>query len=398
MTLRSLPTGGNPIGLRNIFKSLRIHNQSCQVFPNLFPGKIIFEVSSGSAALRLALEAMKRVSSRKEVILPGYTCPSLLTAVIYAQLKPILCDLAAHTFHLDLKALGRKVSRQTLAIMPVHLYGLSEEIREIKTIAEKQDVFVLEDSAQAYGTLIENGDGLKTGDVGDLAVFSFGRGKPFSLLSGGVVVVNNPSLHDSLADAYARLPQSSSKLGFALDTAKLFAYSLLFHPRLFWIPQALPFLHIGETIFTLESDYGPMPALTKKLGHTMLAEFNSIIAYRRSLSFQYADYLKDLKNHFAFLPLSLARINLLRFPLIFRDRHKRDRCLAALKKSGLGASESYPCPLNKMAGTRPFLNPNENLPNARHIAARVLTLPLHQHVRSDDIRKIGDILGCHLSS
>jgi dTDP-4-amino-4,6-dideoxygalactose transaminase len=397
MILRSLPTGGNPIGLKNILKCLCIHNQSDQVFPSLFPGKIIFEVSSGSAALRLALEAMKRVSSRKEVILPGYTCPSLLTAVINAELKPVLCDLAPGSFNFDLKALRHKVGSKTLAIIPVHLYGLGEQIIPIKKIAENQNAFVLEDSAQALGTVIEKSKGLRTGDVGDLAVFSFGRGKPFSLLSGGVVVANNPALHASLADTYARLPKSVSKLDAALGTAKLITYSLLFHPRLFWIPQALPFLHIGETIFTLESDYGPMPLTAKKLGHIMSAEFNSIIAYRRSLSLQYACYLNDLKNHFAFIPLSLARINLLRFPLIFKDRHQRDICLSALKKSGLGASESYPCPLNKMAGTQPFLDPQEILPNARDTAAKVLTLPLHQHVRSDDIIKICNIIKDHIS-
>lgn len=395
--MRSLPTGGNPIRLKNIFKALCIARHSDQVFQHLFPDKVIFEVSSGSAALRLALEALKRISSRKEVILPGYTCPSLLTAVINAQLKPILCDLAPHSFRLDLQALRRKVSLQTLAIMPVHLYGLSEEIRQIREIAENQNVFVLEDSAQAYGTLIEKGRGLKTGDVGDLAVFSFGRGKPFSLLSGGIVVVNNPALHDSLADTYSHLPQSLSKLDTARDTAKLFTYSFLFHPRLFWIPQVLPFLHIGETIFTLEADYGPMPPLARKLGHTMLAEFNSIIADRQSLSFQYADYLKDLKDHFMFIPLSLARINLLRFPLIFKDRHKRDICLSALKKAGLGASESYPCALNKMKGTHPFLDPDENLSNADDTATKVLTLPIHQHVRSDDITSICNIINDNLS-
>jgi dTDP-4-amino-4,6-dideoxygalactose transaminase len=397
MTLRSLPTGGNPIGIEKIFKSLRIIDHNTQVFQNLFPGKVIFEVSSGSAALRLGLEAIRRVSSRKEVIMPGYTCPSLLTAVINAELEPVLCDLAPDSFKFDLQALSRKIGLKTLAIIPVHLYGLCEQIIPIKKIAEYHNVFVLEDSAQAFGTEIENSGGLKTGDVGDIAVFSFGRGKPFSLLSGAAVIVNNPALHDSLSDAYARLPQSLSKRDAAFDTAKLITYSLLFHPRLFWIPQKLPFLHIGETIFTLESDYGRMSNLTKKIGHTMLPNLDSIIAYRRSLSYKYIDFLTNLKDFFSFIPRSSTRINLLRFPLIFRDHHKRNTVLSALKKAGLGASESYPCALNKMKGTHPFLDPNEKLPNANDTAAKVLTLPLHQYVRFDDIYKICNIIDNHLS-
>lgn len=397
MNLRALPTGGNPVRLFDVIASLVPQEESTRFFDELFPGKVIFEVSSGSSALKLSLDAMKSQSSRTEVILPGYTCPSVLAAVINAGLKPVLCDLSPDSFFLNLNDLAQKAGTQTLAVVGVHLYGLTEDIAGIKEITKQKGIFILEDSAQAVFNAKQEGNAIPIQNQGDLCIYSFGRGKPFSLLSGGVVVINNQMLFENTKSLYKSIPEPSFG-SRAIEPIKLMAYSALFHPRLFWIPQALPFLHIGETIFTLDMDHEKMLPLSKRLGRIMLKDINSILANRQSVAFQYAERLKDCKGQFAFFPPFQHRINLLRFPFIFEDSRKRDLCLAELSHRGLGASGGYPCPLNRMEGAKRYFSLDHKLPNADQTARRVMTLPLHRYVNSQDIEMISSIISTKLLS
>jgi dTDP-4-amino-4,6-dideoxygalactose transaminase len=390
MTLRSLPTGGNPIPPRAAFNALWPSATEWDFLSRLFPGKQAFPVGSGSAGLRLALEAMKACSERREVILPGYTCPSVLATVINAGLIPVLCDLAPNSFQLSLSDLKRKTGPRTLAVIVVHLYGLPDRIASIREITDLQNAWVVEDAAQALGSAIDGSGRFQTGDLGDLAVFSFGQGKPFSLLSGGAVIANNPDLTNALSKISDTLPQTSGPAK-AVQAIKLGAYSFLFHPRLFWIPQSLPFLHIGETVFRFDLNYTKMQPLTFRLGQLMIDQVKSFRVFREHLANLYINQLKDIAHRFAFFPSQDPQVHLLRFPLIFKSHRERAACLAALSKARLGASRSYPYPLDEFKPAQGYLSNKDRLINARDTARKVMTLPLHMYVRKGDISIIGKI-------
>jgi dTDP-4-amino-4,6-dideoxygalactose transaminase len=107
----------------------------------------------------------------------------------------------------------------------------------------------------------------------------------------------------------------------------------------------------------------------------------------------YMKKLEGLKQEFVFFPeFDGEDIALLRFPLILKNEEKRDCTLAELKKRGLGATGMYPLSLNEQNGVTPYLPGHESYPHAKFISQRILTLPLHEHVRIEDINLICEII------
>jgi dTDP-4-amino-4,6-dideoxygalactose transaminase len=104
--------------------------------------------------------------------------------------------------------------------------------------------------------------------------------------------------------------------------------------------------------------------------------------------------LKPYSEGLAFIPDSRGAddVALLRFPIVFREDEKRDLVLSALLRQGLGATGSFPVPLNELEGAAPHINsPQSGFPNAKVISQRILTLPLHRYVKRDDIAAMGRI-------
>jgi dTDP-4-amino-4,6-dideoxygalactose transaminase len=108
--------------------------------------------------------------------------------------------------------------------------------------------------------------------------------------------------------------------------------------------------------------------------------------------------LETLRQEFVLLPESSDnRIALLRYPLILKSKEKRDRILEELKRRGLGATGSYPVPLNEQPGAAVYFDGKESYPNAKYVSERILTLPLHEHVKGSDIENMIEIINKELS-
>ncbi len=349
----------------------------CREFPNSLLTR------SGTAALTLALRALGKVRQGSEVILPAYTCPSVAAAVIKAGLRPVLCDMRPESFRMDPSWLEARIGDDTLAVIPVHLFGIPEDLRAIRELAASKEIAVVEDATQAFGNTI---DGDPVGTIGDIGVFSFGRGKPLNLMTGGALVVNHAELLDAIERPDAAPPGVSYKL-------LLLLYSIFFKPRLFWIPAGLPGLRLGDTYFTLDIDLsGPDPAMIR-IGNELHTAWEGIRANRVALAKLYRDALTGVES--CVLPGS-GRDDpgtaLLRFPILAADRRERDRILYTAKKEGLGATGMYPVALNELAGLSDYFPKDESYPEARRIAERLITLPLHEYVTERDIARIRRIV------
>ena len=355
-----------------------------------YPPGSVFAVSSGTAALTVSLLILKTVSEKKEVVLPAYSCPSLVAAVVTAGLKPVLCDLQQSTLVLDLKHLETVVGPNTLAVIAVHLFGVSENVSELKKMGSEKGFFILEDAAQSFGNHC-HALNKPYGTIGDLGVISFGRGKPLSLLHGGAVIVNHQGLIGNAQDVLATLPVPRG-LGFLLpQTALLLLYSIFFHPRTHWIPRSMPFLKLGETHYI---DGFPIEKIfpgVMNFGEAVFRRFSEIRATRKKLTGQYMEALSNHSDHFfwGFDKESRDDIALIRFPILFREAALRDRVLSALERRGLGASGSFPVPLNELSGAAIHfsLNPR-NYPHAKEISQKILTLPLHEFVGRREVEEI----------
>ena len=152
-------------------------------------------VANGLDALRLIIRAYKEMGmmhSADEVIVPSNTYIASLLAISENNLVPVLVEPQINTYLLDPSKIEDKITKKTKAIMPVHLYGQTCQMDEIKTIANKYNLKVIEDSAQSHGAYYKE---KRSGNLGDASGFSFYPGKNLGALGdGGAVTTNDEEL------------------------------------------------------------------------------------------------------------------------------------------------------------------------------------------------------------
>ena len=152
-------------------------------------------VGNGLEALHMVLRAYE-IGEGDEVIVPANTFIATWLAVSYAGAKPMPVEPARHTYNLDPNLLEAAITPKTKAIMPVHLYGQPADMDPIILIAEKYNLKVIEDAAQAHGALYK---GRKSGGLGDAGAFSFYPGKNLGALGdAGAVVTNDDKLAEKI--------------------------------------------------------------------------------------------------------------------------------------------------------------------------------------------------------
>jgi len=146
-------------------------------------------VNNGTSALHLALLAAG-IGPGDEVISVAFTFVASVAAIHYTGAKPVLIDIDADTYTIDVKAIEAAITPRTKAILPVHLYGQPADMDPILRVAKKHGLVVIEDAAQAHGAEYK---GRRAGGIGDLGCFSFYPGKNLGAYGeGGMVVTANP--------------------------------------------------------------------------------------------------------------------------------------------------------------------------------------------------------------
>ncbi|GAA5093727.1 DegT/DnrJ/EryC1/StrS family aminotransferase [Wohlfahrtiimonas larvae] len=161
--------------------------------------KYAIGVANGLDALILTLRAWKELGKLQEgdeVIVPSNTYIASILAITANNLTPILVEPDVNSFNIDPERIKQAITNKTKVILPVHLYGQLANMPEIMAIAKKNNLLVLEDSAQSHGASI---DGKKAGNWGDASGFSFYPGKNLGALGdAGAVTTNDPELAEML--------------------------------------------------------------------------------------------------------------------------------------------------------------------------------------------------------
>lgn len=145
-------------------------------------------VNNGTSALHCALAALG-IGEGDEVIVPANTYIASAWGVTYTGATPVFVDCTADTWEIDPSKIEEKITSKTKAILGVHLYGQPFDFGAVKKIADKYNLYVVEDCAQAHGAKFE---GKMVGTLGDLGCFSFYPGKNlYAFGEGGAVSTNN---------------------------------------------------------------------------------------------------------------------------------------------------------------------------------------------------------------
>ncbi|MBN2126851.1 MAG: DegT/DnrJ/EryC1/StrS family aminotransferase [Candidatus Diapherotrites archaeon] len=169
---------------------------------------------NGTIAIHLALEALG-IGKGDEVIIPSFTMIGTSNAVIYSQAKPVLIDSEPETWNIDVNKIEEKITKKTKAIMPVHTYGHPVDMKPLLEIAEKHDLKVIEDAAEAHGAEYK---GKRIGSLSDVACFSFYANKIITTGEGGMLTTNNEEIAEKAKllrnHAFGKLRFVHEELGF----------------------------------------------------------------------------------------------------------------------------------------------------------------------------------------
>ncbi|MFO7900226.1 MAG: DegT/DnrJ/EryC1/StrS family aminotransferase [Planctomycetota bacterium] len=147
-------------------------------------------VSSGTAALFLALEA-HGIGPGDEVITTPMTFIATPNAVLHNGARPVFVDVEKSTGNLNAERIEAAITPKTRAILPVHLYGQMCDMKAIRSIADRHGLFVIEDAAHALEAVR---DGVRVGEMGDAACFSFYATKNITCGEGGAVGTDDPAV------------------------------------------------------------------------------------------------------------------------------------------------------------------------------------------------------------
>ena len=151
-------------------------------------------VNSGTSALHAALLSAD-IGQGDEVLLPSFTFVATANSIMATGAKPVFVDINKHDYTIDIPDLRSKITKNSKAIIPVHLYGHPCDMSEIVELAEKRSVNVIEDACQSLGSTYYN---KQTGTLGIMGCFSFYASKVLTSGEGGAVVTNDDSVAEKI--------------------------------------------------------------------------------------------------------------------------------------------------------------------------------------------------------
>ncbi len=302
--------------------------------------------SSGTDALLLALMSLD-IGPGDEVLCPSFTFFATAGSITRTGATPVFVDSHADTFNLNAEDAAAKVTKQTKAIIPVHLFGQSADMTAIGQLAQTHSLHIIEDAAQAQGAKWE---GIPVGGMGDFGAFSFYPTKNLGALGdAGLLTTSN----DALAER-ARLLRGHG---------------------------AQPKYHheaIGGN-FRLDE----LQAALLRVKQVKLDEW---IALRTGNAAQYQSLLAGVPE--ITLPASAPGHTWNQFTLRLPDRERRDGLATHLRDAGIGSEIYYPEALHQQPCFAQL--PAADCPVAEQLAEQVLSLPVYPEMTEAQVAEVAD--------
>lgn len=342
-----------------------LHGKFTQSFEKAFAAycevKYCVGVANGLDALTLIFLAKKDLEKwedHDEVILPAHSFVASAQAVVLSGLRPVFVDIDEKDFLLDVSLIEDKITSRTRAIMPVHLYGKCCDMVEIGRIAEKYNLFILEDAAQAHGAFYEKKEGhlssstsKRVGSWGGAAAFSFYPGKNLGALGDGGAVVS----HDE-------------KL---INRVRILAN--------YGAPQKYAHDYLGRN--------SRLDELQAAFLLTKLKFLDKDNQRRQQIALR---YITEIKNPSIILPYSAekeaSRQSVFHiFPILCQER---ELLQSYLHERGIFTQIHYPLPLHRQRCLLPYVRSRGSFPNAEKTALQEVSLPIGAVMEEDEVEYV----------
>ncbi len=298
-------------------------------------------VSNGTVALHLALLTLG-IGPGDEVLVPTFTYIASVNSITYTGAKPVFVDSELDTWQIDPDDIKKKITPRSKAIMPVHLYGHPCDMDSICKIAKENDLFIIEDCAEAFGTKYK---GRFAGTFGDIACFSFFGNKTITTGEGGMISTNDKQLFEHAVHIKGQ--------GLASQ-------------REYWHDV------IGYNY--------RMTNICAAIGLAQLEIANDIIFRKRQIATWYFKYLADLPIKFQKESKDTFHTYWM-FTILVESTDCRYKIREHLKKAGIETRPTF-FPIHSMPI---YLFDNGKFPVAEDIAYRGINLPSYPDLTEQDI-------------
>ena len=306
-------------------------------------------VNSGTDALHMAMRAIG-VGPQDEVIVPAFTFIATVLAVSYTGAKPVMVDVQDSTYNMDPKKFEESITKNTKAVIVVHLYGQPADMDEILSIAKKHNIAVVEDACQAHGTSYK---GKKVGSIGDLGCFSFYPTKSLGAFGdGGMVTTDNKEIYE--------------KILMLRDYGRTDRYNHAFKG------------------YNTRLDTVQAVILSAKLKR--LDSWNSMRAKMADLYIKLLDDKKEI-----IVPVTKEdRIHI--YQTFVVRVPNRDKILDAMKEKGVGVLIHYPIPLHLQEAYKDLGYKNGDFSISEEVGNSILSLPMFPHISEEQVKYVATTL------
>ncbi|MAF85436.1 MAG: aminotransferase DegT [Dehalococcoidales bacterium] len=321
--------------------------------------------NSGTSALHAAPLSCG-IGKGDEVIVPSFTFIATANTPLFVGAKPVFADIEEKTYGLDPEDVEGKITPRTKAILPIHYGGSPCFMHELKQVAERHNLLLIEDVAESFGAAI---GGNKAGSFGDCATLSFCANKVITTGEGGAVVTDSAEIYEKL-----KLIRSHGRA----ETANYFSST-----------EYTDYVTLGYNF--------RMSDITAALGIAQLKKINKIIEMRRRNAEKLSVRLSGITGiEVPHSPDSFFHVYQIYVIRVKDGQEKRDALLTYLGQKGIMSKVYFP-PVHFAYFYRKTLGYHCALPVTEKISRQVLTLPMYPSLTEDEIDYITDEIAAFFS-
>lgn len=317
--------------------------------------KYAVAVNSGTSGLHIIVKALG-IGEGDEVITASFSFVASSNCFMMEGAEPVFVDIDPKTLNMNIDGIEEKITRKTKAILAVDVFGQPMNMKKLREIADKHNLYLIEDSCEAIGSVY---DGDKAGSLADAAVFAFYPNKQLTTGEGGIIVTNNEEI--------ALMAESLRSQGRAITG--------------FWLHHE----RLGYNYRMCE--------MQAALGCVQVERLEEIITKRQAVAEMYNEELSKIEGvTIPYIDPKVTTMSWFVYVIQVAEEIDRDRMMLHLKENGIGC-RPYFTPIHVQPYmVEEFGYEEEDYPVSAEIGRRSIALPFYNDITMDEVRYVAKVI------